>query len=70
VFGDREQEMGVLWKDRSRKSQHHIRSKNSPCSTVVKERYKKEGEEVRGEHDTDGRSFEKTTGRARPRRLS
>ena len=49
MFGDREQEMGVLWKDRSRKGQHHIRSKNSPCSTVVKERYEKEGEEVRGE---------------------
>ena len=24
---------------------------------------------MRGEHDTDGRSFEKTTGQARPRRL-
>jgi hypothetical protein len=28
---------GVLWIDKGRNSQHHIRSKTSPCSTVVKE---------------------------------
>jgi hypothetical protein len=38
--GDREQEMGVLWSDKGRNSQRHIRSRVSPCSTVVKRGYR------------------------------
>jgi hypothetical protein len=39
-----------------------IRSK-TPCSTVVRRKYEEEVKEVRRELDTDGRGFEKTTGR-------
>jgi hypothetical protein len=69
-FGDREQEIGSFMERSGPKDSAPHQIQDFSVLDRSERGGIEEGERARKKHDTDGRSFEKTTGRGTPRRSS